>query len=488
MASKRAAEGMKEEPIATASKRKCLENTEDSDQEFDRLFMYVPRSNNKDIPDPRDDPSIGLKWDNWGPTRWNWGKKPRYLVDGEPDTNTLPSFLRKLPKNIKSKYAAALKQLSPKDPSALRNLPIEVRDLYEANKATAFSEKLSPTIRDKYESNKSVPFLKSLPPEIRLLIYSFVFERKTMHIAIRECLYKEKGSWSSARWERDHIMDFRGALADSLKFTHSICFDQDAELNDHDNSKDTGIDALTGRCKSHGNWGTYWSCHTDCLLTIRNKQNLEDHAPPCSGFQPNREPWCTDLSGEDYAQRLPSIARDHASSGLNLGLLGVCRQIHAEAGLIPFQRTTFAFREQKVMDRFPYHCLLTPQRDAIEHLRFDGSNTHESRLAASPFHNKRGLSRKLILKGLRGLELEVSYSRPTPYMAEDMLETSIIHVPEDRDPSTNILRNPVDIQVNVEVIPTWNPQQPASKLKQLASDTEELLQRSIRESRPHKSK
>lgn len=200
-------------------------------------------------------------------------------------------------------------------------------------------------IRTSYDQNQNQsPFLQ-LPAELRNRIYEHVLSNKVIHVSVRDCPWNDSGAWSYKQYDHfDRLEKF------ALKLTHTTCsLAPDAEDKAYNSSCFPGSDPPADTLNS------YLVRHRWCYAAVRSlKRN-----------------WTRDVDFVYQSSRY-STSPIVVNFGLELALLGTCRQIYQETALIPYLTNTFAFHEALTLDLFISKSLLEPQRSALRTLQLDG--------------------------------------------------------------------------------------------------------------------
>ena len=169
--------------------------------------------------------------------------------------------------------------------------------------------------------------------------------RQCIHIATRDCPSNVKRAWSYRDYYR-----YKGWSRDKyLKFTHVTCCKPNIEEKAYRSTKRKT--AVTKPLPT-----TYVERHRNCLSNVkrlgkrrRQDDKLQMHGPS-----------------------LPACRNRGEVARLDLSLLLVCRQIHREAALLPYECNTFAFCNGLDLNLFISKSLLATQRKAIRRLQLNG--------------------------------------------------------------------------------------------------------------------
>ncbi|KAK4497555.1 hypothetical protein PRZ48_012006 [Zasmidium cellare] len=203
------------------------------------------------------------------------------------------------------------------------------------------------------------PFFK-LSAELRNRIYEEVLTNKTIHIATHQCPKDAKGAFPSTKLYRKIEHDH--PRPGHRKFSYSVCVQKESERDLYDRSRS---------CSSQGGcrWLTirpYYDRHEKCL------QCMEEFEDAWCSYQDRGQPNDTPAEKRrlnQEANRLEVQELNKEFPLLALGLLRVCRQIHHEAALVPYESNTFAFREGFALDLFFSEKLLPQQREAVKSIQ-----------------------------------------------------------------------------------------------------------------------
>lgn len=198
----------------------------------------------------------------------------------------------------------------------------------------------------KVEGNAATSGLLKLPPELRERIYKLVLGGNVIHI------YSEMADQQTATEPDDdtwYSPDERFVVPDEA----NIEFEK--PTTNRNQRKALVQQPAQKLCISH----------SICCCTQTDAEfimSVKAEADEVRGDGDEHESW--DIRHEDCHFTESSHSE---TQRLSLGLLGVCRQIHAEAALLPFQENVFSFQDFNELSNFMQ--LLNPsQVRAVQHL------------------------------------------------------------------------------------------------------------------------